>query len=619
VQCKLNELYWGQIGLTAPNGLWERKSHKNLIKACQIEWGVTADGIFGNGTMNAAPTLSRNTSGRTASKRLLQCALAVNGFWPGGLTGTFGDGTYQAVYSFQDFLCLGADGIAGKNTWASLLKSSGNTARSATACDTSTRLTATTAQALITAGYGTVGRYLTNAGEGSGFLDKKMTVEEIGIMANVGLKVFPIYQTIGSSADNFTWLQGATAAIAARDAAKSFGFPASTVIYFAVDYDVLTADITSNILPYFRGIKWYLGNSYQIGVYGPRSVCIALDNAGLTTRSFVSDMSSGFTGNIGQKMPSNWAYDQFAEITVGGIGIDKCIASPRATAILASALDPVPVYCGGDDYRNVQNHDLVLGVDGIYRCSVCGYEVVSPTLQDRDILSELDYQRVVALLHAFAYYESLRLGNASIMFEITPEEDTGVEFYYMPEKCLRTIDIIRGSAAYRESYNHCDSNGYYYPELAEAYTILANNNYNDIFVSSANISDIIMLGYYNGSLEALYELAVSVFASYYCPVFWAVTQGIVGALEVDAATFLGGCIDYIVEKGLAPASRIPYLKLLSNLISLYQVVVATDFSLAVGDGIVEIKPMYYPDNSMNVNVFFDANNNLKLVESEIPE
>jgi len=42
-------------------------------------------------------------------------------------------------------------------------------------------------------------------------------------------------------------------AIAAKNAAKQFGFPSYTVIYFAADYDVLTDQIESNIIPYFRG------------------------------------------------------------------------------------------------------------------------------------------------------------------------------------------------------------------------------------------------------------------------------------------------------------------------------------------------------------------------------
>lgn len=77
IQLGLNKNYGSTIGLIAPNGIWERKSHKNLIKAIQIEWGTTVDGSFGNGTLSKAPTLSRNTNGYTNSKRLLQWCLTM--------------------------------------------------------------------------------------------------------------------------------------------------------------------------------------------------------------------------------------------------------------------------------------------------------------------------------------------------------------------------------------------------------------------------------------------------------------------------------------------------------------------------------------------------------------
>lgn len=103
--------------------------------------------------MNFAPTLSRNTAGYTNSKRLLQWALAVNGFYAANFEGDFDTSTYLAVFSFQELVELDADGIAGKNTWASLLSSCGNTARTVTAFDTSTRLTDATAVSLYNAGY----------------------------------------------------------------------------------------------------------------------------------------------------------------------------------------------------------------------------------------------------------------------------------------------------------------------------------------------------------------------------------------------------------------------------------------------------------------------------------
>lgn len=95
------------------------------------------------------------------------------------------------------------------------------------------------------------------------YLERK-TLEELEIIEAAGLKVFPIYQTYGGEVSYFTRYQGQKDAYAAKYAAQSFGFPSSTTIYFAVDYDALMADITSNIIPYFRGIREVAGESVSI-------------------------------------------------------------------------------------------------------------------------------------------------------------------------------------------------------------------------------------------------------------------------------------------------------------------------------------------------------------------
>lgn len=52
-----------------------------------------------------------------------------------------------------------------------------------------------------------------------------------------------------------------------------------------------------------------------------------VSNLGYAYSSFVGDMSTGFSGNLGFKMPSNWAFDQFVTTTIGSgngeIEIDK--------------------------------------------------------------------------------------------------------------------------------------------------------------------------------------------------------------------------------------------------------------------------------------------------------
>ena len=366
IQIGLNKYYGSRIGLIAPTGIWERTSHKNLIKAIQIEWGTTVDGVFGNGTLSKAPTLSKKTSGYTNSKRLMQWCLAINGFYPGSFSGTFDEDTFSSLYDFQQFLCLGADGICGKQTWASLITSRGSSDRKATALDTSKKITLENAAAIKNAGYTDVGRYLTNTPGGT--LDKAMTSEELEILKAADLNVFPIFQTRGNEASYFTAEQGTADAQTAKAAAQNFGFPPSATIYFCVDYDVLMADIDSRILPYFRSVKAEMGNAYKIGAYGPRYICTKLAEKNLTTYSFVCDMSTGFTCNIGQKMPTNWAYDQFAEISVSksefsGMDYDKCIASPFRTATAPE--DFIPLVDDGYD-NSVYTYEQVLAGTGYY-------------------------------------------------------------------------------------------------------------------------------------------------------------------------------------------------------------------------------------------------------------
>lgn len=271
--------------------------------------------------------------------------------------------------------------------------------------------------------------------------------------------------------------------------------------------------------------------------------------------------------------------------------------------------------CGwANNYKNVVEHDLVLQSNRYYVCKDCGYKVISPALQDRDILSDLDYQKVVALSHASTHYESLRAGDHPLFFEIEPEEDNGTQFYYMPEKCMRKIDSIRSQEVYRASYDYRGSDGNYLPEYAGGYTVLENNECKDIiFISSDNVNSF-NLGLYNGAYEELINIALGIFASATSPIFMAAAAAIAAILEADAATFMQSCIDIIIEKGVVVATRVKYLELLSKAIDLYNLADATEFGIVVGDGVVQIKPMYHTEL---LNFIFDSNNDYKFCMSEI--
>lgn len=71
--------------------------------------------------------------------------------------------------------------------------------------------------------------------------------------------------------------------------------------------------------------------TYKIGIYGARNVCARVSAQGYSCSSFVCDMSSGFSGNLGYSLPKDWAIDQISTITLGtGTGqieIDNNICS----------------------------------------------------------------------------------------------------------------------------------------------------------------------------------------------------------------------------------------------------------------------------------------------------
>ncbi|MEC1670974.1 glycoside hydrolase domain-containing protein [Bacillus mojavensis] len=340
IQQNLNRDYNDYIGLMPCDGLYARDTNKALIYALQKEEGMStsvANGFFGNGTTSLCPTLTPGDS-RTGFVLIVQYALYCNGksFDPGEFDGKYGVSVVSAVKAFQEFMCLPQTGYADMPTIKALLSSSGDTTRAASACDTATIITAEKAQTLRNNGYKTVGRYLTgNVRTSNGLTSKALTSEELAVIFDAGLKVFPIYQDGGYQSSYFVKDQGTRDAYSAASAARRLGFPSGTTIYFAVDFDAYDYEVTDKIIPYFQEIKsafakmqtFSTAPKYEIGVYGPRNICIRTQEAGLTKYSFVANMSTGFSGNLGYPMPNNWAFDQFYEGTIGSgsgsIGIDK--------------------------------------------------------------------------------------------------------------------------------------------------------------------------------------------------------------------------------------------------------------------------------------------------------
>lgn len=348
MQQKLNRKYEAYTGITPCDGVYGRNTNKALIYALQAEEGLptsVANGNFGNTTKLCCPeipyvrnsTAARRYPGTSSSSyytssqitaitELLQFALLVNGFDVGEIDGVFDTETQQVLRAFQKKMSIPQTGKADKTTWLSLFISCGDTSRSALAADCATILTAAKAKSLYDNGYRYIGRYLT--GTYNGGISKAITREEAQIIFDAGLNFFPIYQTSARTNSYFTEAKGIEDAKAAIAAATALGVPANTIIYFAVDFDCMDYQITSNIIPYFKKVHEVMSQSvYRTGIYGTRNACTRVANMGYTCSSFVGDMSTGFSGNLGFSMPDNWAFDQFYTTSIGSgegyLEIDK--------------------------------------------------------------------------------------------------------------------------------------------------------------------------------------------------------------------------------------------------------------------------------------------------------
>jgi peptidoglycan hydrolase-like protein with peptidoglycan-binding domain len=318
------------------DGHFSRDVQKGLMRAIQYELGMTddeANGVFGPNTQAGLRQHELAQGATGVWVQLYSAAMLFNKRPLAVFTSTFDSNLYYRTRVFQQFVRLPITGVGTYPTWASLLISYGDNTRKGTACDCITQITSARASALKAEGYKTIGRYLCNA-PGPTSLNKMIQPGELQVIAGEGLSVFPIFQTIGRDVSNFSWRKGQAEGLTAVEWAQFHGFKAGTRIYFAVDFDVTDDQIENYVVPHFDGIGTALENSgYVLGIYGPRNACSKVARWGWTSASFVADLSSGFSGNLGYPLPEDWAFDQISTVTVGSgtgmIEIDNNIASGR--------------------------------------------------------------------------------------------------------------------------------------------------------------------------------------------------------------------------------------------------------------------------------------------------
>ena len=365
----INKAYRPYTGIIPTDGLYGREMNTALIQVLQSLEGFSpseATGNFGNGTRSRLKTITANNASSNESwVWLASTALACNGI--GGRPTFVWTSTFaNIVKTFQERYAIAVTGSIDSTTWMSLLTSKGDPDRPCVACDTRFEITDARLATLKANGYEIVGRYLTEPGQSSLAPKDYFKANRPGELERItkgGMKFFPIFQEYSTKLGHFTPANGAAHARAACEAAQRLGIP-PTHIYFAVDFDATDDQVTSNILPYFRAVLANLGGGYKVGIYASRNICSRVIEAGQAGYAFVSDMSTGFSGNLGFPIPDGWVYDQFTEIDdykgqgwdldrVAYSGKMEAVSYVRRTSAGGAGIDQ------GTDYSQMSPLDLV--------------------------------------------------------------------------------------------------------------------------------------------------------------------------------------------------------------------------------------------------------------------
>ncbi|CAD5902062.1 conserved hypothetical protein [Carnobacterium maltaromaticum] len=349
IQQYLNRTYSNYTGILPCDGIYQRQTNEALIYGLQAEMGMSpsvANGYFGEGTTLKCPTLSKS-QGSSNNIKILQMSLYSNGYYEGKFDGIFSSKVEESVLDYRKFMIIKPYRIvADMPVIKALLATTGDTNRTCEGFDASTRMTQPMIDTVKSLGMSYAGRYLTGTvGSEENERPKNLTIPEARLLIDNGMKIIPIYQDNDAKLENYNYDRGIKEGLAAFYRAYELGIPGATTIYFAVDVDTTLDEIYSNIVPYFKGVgvastifRESFANFYYYvtGVYAPRNVCKVLHDENLVSpKCYVSNMSTGFSANLGYPQPKEWAFDQFFEPLggigsgLGKIGIDKVAVSGR--------------------------------------------------------------------------------------------------------------------------------------------------------------------------------------------------------------------------------------------------------------------------------------------------
>lgn len=357
IQQSLNGRYSGRQDFTLmpTDGVVSRDVSTGLVYAVQYEIGMAdgvANGNVGPGTQtglkSAAAAVSQGSTDGSSRYwvHLFQAALAFNGAYDGSYNGTFSASMATTASAFQAFAGLPQTGKADFATWASLLVSTGDPNRPAAGFDCSQEVSSTLAGQLKSNGFTRAIRYLNGTG------GKRIGSSELDRLWDAAMRWVPVYQEYNDAATEFSYDQGRAQGQRMVVRLRQLGVQSGATAYLAVDFDATDDDIDAVVLPHFRGVAdafaLSVGRSYNLGVYGTRNVASRLAASNLTSSTFVSDMSTAYSGNLGFRLPTDWAYDQIQNLSSAAEGgpysieIDRDVVRKGAPSVGREDVLPTP-------------------------------------------------------------------------------------------------------------------------------------------------------------------------------------------------------------------------------------------------------------------------------------
>lgn len=173
---------------------------------------------------------------------------------------------------------------------------------------------------------GTILRYYDWPGSPT-LREKIPTPAELALIKKNGFKFCGVFQHNNSKLASFTAARGANDIKVALDLAKAWKQPAGSAIYFGVDFDPGTAEMTAikHYATQFSGEARKAG--FKVGAYGSGFTLETLIELGLIDFAWLS-MSTGFRRSKEFAASGRWNLKQTLDRNCGGINVDFNYVNP---------------------------------------------------------------------------------------------------------------------------------------------------------------------------------------------------------------------------------------------------------------------------------------------------